>query len=92
MANEPEDGFKVEFKKSGVTATWNKSVESLLELAEDAGVNADSSCQSGTCHTCLVTVLAGTFEYGEEDVFEPDGEDEILICSAQPTSDMIIDL
>ena len=92
MSDQSEDGFKIEFKKSGVTATWNPSVENILELAEDAGVDADSSCQSGTCHTCLVRVLAGTFEYEDEDVFEPDGEDEILICSAQPTSDMVIDL
>lgn len=92
MSDQPEDGFKVEFKKSGVTATWNPAVENILELAEDAGISADSSCQSGTCHTCLVRVLSGTFEYEYEDVFEPDGEDEILICSAQPTSNMVIDL
>ncbi len=92
MANQPEEDFKIEFKRSGITATWNRSVENILELAEDAGVKADSSCQSGTCHTCLVRVLAGTFEYADDDVFEPDGEDEILICSAQPTSNMVIDL
>lgn len=92
MSDQSEDGYKIEFKKSGVTATWNPSVENLLELAEDAGIDADSSCQSGTCHTCLVRVLEGTFAYEDEDVFEPDGEDEILICSAQPTSNMVIDL
>jgi len=92
MSDQSEQDFQIEFKRSGVTATWNRSVESILELAEDAGINADSSCQSGTCHTCLVRVLSGTFDYGDNDVFEPDGEDEILICSAHPTSNMVIDL
>lgn len=92
MSDQNENGFKVEFKKSGLTAHWNSSVETLLELAEDAGVTADSSCQSGTCHTCLVQVIEGTFEYGESDVFKPDGDNEILICSAIPTSNMVIDV
>ena len=92
MSDPKDQDFQIEFRRSGVTATWNASVDNLLELAEDAGINADSSCQSGTCHTCLVRVLAGTFEYADDDVFEPDGDDEILICSAQPTSDMVIDL
>jgi len=61
-------------------------------LAEGAGLNPDSSCRSGNCHTCLCTVKSGTFEYTHDDIFEPDGEDEILICSARPTSDLEIDL
>ena len=86
-------GYKIEFKKSGLTANWDPKNENLLELAEDAGVIADYSCRTGTCHTCLVNVVSGTFEYDEPDVvFAPDGEDEILLCSALPTSDMVIDV
>ena len=92
MNDQDQDGFKIEFKKSGLTAYWNKYVESLLELAEDAGVNADSSCQSGTCHTCLVGVIDGTFNYSENDVLAPESDDEILICSAVPTSNMVLDV
>ena len=80
MSDQDKNGFKVEFKKSGLTAHWN------------AGVAADSSCQSGTCHTCLVKVIEGTFDYGENDVFAPESDDEILICSAVPTSNMVIDV
>ena len=92
MSDQDKNGFKVEFKKSGLTAHWNSNVETLLELAEDAGVAADSSCQSGTCHTCLVKVIEGTFDYGVNDVFAPESDDEILICSAVPTSNMVIDV
>ena len=92
MNDQKQDGFKIEFKKSGLTGYWSKDVENILELAEDAGVNADSSCQSGTCHTCLVRVIEGTFEYGENDVFTPENVKDILICSAFPTSNMLIDV
>ena len=92
MSEDKNDGFRIEFKKSGLHANWNPGVENLLELAEDVGVAVDFSCRAGTCHTCLCTVVAGTFDYGDNDVFEPDNEDEILICSAQPTSDMVIDV
>lgn len=92
MSDKKEEGFKIEFKRSGVTAHWSPMVENLLELAEDAGVAADSSCRSGSCQTCLSRVISGTFEYEDDDVFEPDGEDEVLMCSAQPTSDMVLDV
>ena len=90
MSDQNEDGFKIELKKSALAIYWNKDVECLLELAEDAGVSVDSSCQSGTCHTCLVRVIYGTFDYGENDVFTPESDNEILICSAAPTSNMVI--
>jgi ferredoxin len=92
MRDQNQDEFKIEFRKSGHTEHWNKDVESLLELAEDAGVYADSSCQSGTRHTCLVQVIEGTFDYGDNDVFAPENDDEILICSAVPTSNMVINV
>ena len=92
MSEQKDDGFRVEFKKSGLSANWNPKVENIMELAEDAGVAVDFSCRAGTCHTCLSTVIEGTFDYGDNDVFEPDGDDEILICSAQPTSNMVIDV
>jgi len=84
--------FEVTFSRSGISAAWNGFSDNILELAEGAGLNPDSSCRSGNCHTCLCTVKSGTFEYTHDDIFEPDGEDEILICSARPTSDLEIDL
>jgi len=89
---ESAKAFDVTFSRSGISAAWNGLSDSILELAEGAGLNPDSSCRSGNCHTCLCTVKSGTFEYIHDDIFEPDGEDEILICSARPTSDLEIDL
>ena len=90
MSDHNQNGVQVEFKKFGLTVQWNKNFESPLELAEDAGVFAYSSCQSGTCQTCLVQVIEGTFIYGDNDVFIPESDDGVLICFAVPTSNMVI--
>lgn len=69
-----------------------KNFESLIELDESAGVGVYSCCQSGTCQTCLVQVIEGTFDYGDNDVFIPESDDGVLICSAVPTSNMVINV
>lgn len=89
---EGVESYAVTFRQSGVSATWTPASGSLLELAEAAGINPDFVCRSGNCHTCLRQVAEGSFSYMHDDVFMPDGDDEILICSARPTSDLVLEL
>jgi ferredoxin len=64
---------------------------SLLELFEDAGVNAPFGCRVGTCGTCVVRVLEGLellhqAQQMEEDtlarISEPVGAPLRLACRA----------
>ena len=64
----------------------------LLELAEANGVEADFSCRSGICHTCVCTLVEGEVEYINDDAFLPDEEDQVLICSSIPKTNVIIDV
>jgi len=50
--------FTVEFRKSGMILDWT-SVESLLELAEEKGINIESACRQGFCGTCKTRLLSG---------------------------------
>jgi len=59
--------FEVEFARSGITVTVPAD-RSILEMAEELGVDIDSSCQEGVCGTCETGVLSGT----------PDHRDEVL--------------
>lgn len=86
------ESHQVTFMASGVTATWTPAAGSLLDLAEASGVAAVSSCRSGLCHTCLVRVVEGGFAYNHDDIIPPADDDEILICSARPTSALVIDV
>jgi ferredoxin len=46
--------FTVEFKKSGKTIEWEERFGSILELAEDHGIEIDKNCRQGVCGTCAV--------------------------------------
>jgi ferredoxin len=37
--------------------------ETLVEHAESAGVNLPTNCTSGTCGTCMVTLIRGKFHF-----------------------------
>ena len=87
----PGSGPAVTFARSGITTAWSDNFSSILELAEACDVPTQWSCRSGVCHTCATGVLAGAASYVTPPL-EPPGDDELLICSARPTTDLVIDL
>jgi len=87
-----EEAFQITFRRSEKTAPWDPSKENLLEFAESLGLDPDFSCRSGFCHTCLTTLIEGEIEYVDDAVMVPDEENEVLICSSRPKSDVILDV
>jgi ferredoxin len=74
---------RVHFAKSAVTADWDNSKGTLLDLAESIGLRPPYSCRSGICQTCLTPVLAGEVAYVETPGIVPDAG-QALICCAYP--------
>ena len=87
----PGTGPEVTFARSGLTTTWSNDYASVLELAEACDVPTRWSCRTGVCHTCATAVLSGAASY-ETPPLEPPGDDELLICSAKPTVELVLDL
>jgi ferredoxin-NADP reductase/MOSC domain-containing protein YiiM len=85
------NGPAVTFARSGLTAAWSDTYSSVLELAEACDVPTQWACRTGVCHTCATAVLSGEASY-EIPPLEPPGDSELLICSAQPTADLVVDL
>jgi hypothetical protein len=83
--------IQVTFARSGVTAPWDPSAESLLDLAEAQGLRPDFSCRSGICQSCVSKLLDGEIEYFQEPLEVPD-PGCVLICSAKPRTDVVIDV
>jgi len=77
----------VRFASSGVTVSAPAS-QTLLEAAEDAGVDVPSACRSGVCQTCRTRLTSGTADC-RSDVLDPDdrGAGFILPCVTWPTGD-----
>lgn len=85
--------YKVEFKKSGKILEWEDRYDSLLELAEDNGVEIDNDCRQGVCGTCAVKLISGEVDMEEETGLDyvDHPEEMILACTAVPKSDVVID-
>jgi ferredoxin-NADP reductase/MOSC domain-containing protein YiiM len=87
----PGTGPAVTFARSGLSTGWSDRYGSVLELAEACDVPTQWSCRTGVCHTCVTGVLSGGAAY-QTPPLEPPGDDELLICTARPTTDLVIDL
>jgi ferredoxin len=62
--------------------------DTLLQTARMAGLNPPSSCEVGSCGTCMARLVEGSARMLNNEALEPDEVDEgwVLTCQALPTS------
>ena len=87
----PGTGPQITFARSGLTVRWSRRHRSLLELADSCDVPTRWSCRTGVCHTCVTPIISGEITYDPDPLELPD-RGQMLICCAQPTSDVVVDL
>ncbi|OBG30214.1 MOSC and FAD-binding oxidoreductase domain-containing protein [Mycobacterium sp. 852002-51057_SCH5723018] len=90
-AGTPGAGPSITFSRSGLTVNWSTEYASILELAEACDVPTRFSCRSGVCHVCVTGVVTGATTYVQPPL-EPPEDGEVLICSAAPCSELVLDL
>jgi len=80
----------IDFARSGKKIQWNNSARTLLQLAEQNGVEISSGCLYGDCGTCMTPLLSGEVEY-----LHPTGvtvdDGACLPCSCKPKTSLILD-
>ncbi len=83
----------VQFQRSGCASQWSAADQSLLDVAERAGVSIDSGCREGQCGACVVKILKGQIKYRDGAVPEcgPLEPNETLACIAQPDGPLQLD-
>jgi ferredoxin-NADP reductase/MOSC domain-containing protein YiiM len=84
-------GPLVTFARSGIAAPYATSRRSVLELADACDVPTRWSCRTGVCHTCITPLLNGEVSYSPEPL-EPPANGQVLICCAQPSTDIVLDM
>jgi len=87
----PGTGPLVTFARSGIATPFTAGRRSVLELADACDVPARWSCRTGVCHTCVTPLLSGDVAYAP-DPLEPPADGQVLICCAQPRTDIVLDM
>jgi ferredoxin-NADP reductase len=87
----PGPGPMVTFARSGISTPFPTSRRSVLDLADACDVPTRWSCRTGVCHTCVTPLLFGDVTYSPEPL-EPPAEGQVLICRAQPATEIALDM
>jgi len=84
--------IKVEFKDSGKTVDWDNRFSSILELAQEAGVEIETDCEQGFCGTCKMKLLSGKVNMSSDDgLDEADLEQNMILpCVSIPRTDIVL--
>jgi ferredoxin len=67
--------------------------ETVLDVADEIGVEIDNSCRVGICGTCRVKLLSGAVTMEVEDGLDPEDKAQniVLACQAKSTSDVVVE-
>ncbi|WP_051942869.1 GNAT family N-acetyltransferase [Streptacidiphilus rugosus] len=84
-------GLTVRFARSGTAHRWDPRFDSLLQFADHHGIEVDSRCWAGVCGTCRTSLTRGTVSCHTRPCAELE-ESEMLLCTATPVSDLVLDL
>lgn len=85
--------YEVEILKDGASETVEVGEdETVLEAAEDAGVELPHSCRSGSCTSCVARVEEGEVEQTAAMGLDPGQKEDgyALLCVTEPRSDLRI--
>lgn len=82
----------VAFKTSGKSGEI-PSNQTVLDVADEVGVDIDYSCRLGQCGLCKVKLLSGTVEMECEDSLAPEEKEAglILACQAKASADIEVE-
>lgn len=86
-ATAQTDEVVIELDRTTTTAAY-RSGNTLLQTARMAGLRAPSSCETGSCGTCMARIVSGSARMLNNDALDDDevAEGWVLTCQSLPTS------
>ncbi|KUI29047.1 ferredoxin--NADP reductase [Mycobacterium sp. GA-2829] len=84
---ETTEEVVIELDRKTTTAAY-RAGNTLLQTARTAGLRAPSSCETGSCGTCMARVVSGSARMLNNDALDDDevAEGWVLTCQSLPTS------
>jgi 3-ketosteroid 9alpha-monooxygenase subunit B len=86
-SSEQTEEVVIELDRTTTTAGY-RAGNTLLQTARMAGLRAPSSCETGSCGTCMARVVSGSAKMLNNDALDDDevAEGWVLTCQSLPTS------
>ena len=85
------DPFTVELSKIKKTLSVDAD-KTLLQTIREAGLEVDSSCETGNCGTCKVEVCSGKVEHRGSSLSEEEKKTSMLSCVSRGVGHIVIDV
>ena len=87
---EVTESVTIELDRETVTVDYRPG-HTLLQMARMAGLKAPSSCETGSCGTCIAQVTEGSARLLNNDALDEDevAEGLVVTCQAIPTSSKV---
>ena len=84
------DGVTIDLDGRTSMVTYSAG-DTILQTARMAGLNPPSSCEVGSCGTCMARLTEGSARMINNDALEDDEVEEgwVLTCQALPTSETV---
>ena len=85
-------GVMVQFATSGASTSVAEG-ETLLDAAEELGIDIPFDCRAGICGQCKTRLVKGRVVMDVQDALTPDDRRRrlVLACQARPVRDVIVD-
>jgi 3-ketosteroid 9alpha-monooxygenase subunit B len=86
-ASEKTEEVVIELDRRKTTTQYRPG-NTLLQTARTAGLRAPSSCETGSCGTCMARIVEGNVKMLNNDALDDDevAEGWVLTCQSLPTS------
>ena len=88
--DEAQGPVTVTFATSGKSLPWDPACDSLLEFAEQNGVEIASGCRAGGCGSCQTAIQSGEVSYTHSPDFDPE-PGTCLMCVSRPKRDLTVE-
>ena len=92
LPSDDESGPKLTFNRSAKSVALAPD-KSLLEIAEEAGVNIDFECRSGICGRCKTRLLGGCVMMATQDALTAEDKSKhiVLMCQARASKSVAVE-
>lgn len=91
--DQEAEELTIQFSSSRLETTQKSSEHnSLLEIAEGAGLKPVSGCRAGICHQCICTKKSGRVKNLRTQEISDSGQEEIQLCISAPVENVSLQL